>query len=158
MWVLMMMVMMVYGNLWLCSLSSVDLTQQVLLSFLEELISKLPSVWHNLSKTLKNQNKRAETKSKTSICGDRNDKLTIEKVKVFFKEREIGFRVTYIGVELSDKTRKVVVLEVVGKKITCELRGTPNDEGGVVFAPGNYMVCGGIINQLVSFCEEWRRH
>lgn len=79
MWVLMMMVMMVYGNLWLRSLSSVDLTQQVLLSFLEELISKLPSVRHNLSKTLKNQNKRAETKSKTSICGDRNDKLTIEK-------------------------------------------------------------------------------
>lgn len=64
MWVLMMMVMMVYGNLWLCSLSSVDLTQQVLLSFLEELISKLPSVRHNLSKTLKKSKQESRNEIK----------------------------------------------------------------------------------------------
>lgn len=62
---------------------------------------------------------------------------------------------TYIGVELADEAGEVVVLKVVGEKVASELRRPPNDEGGVVFAPRNYVVGGGIVYQLVGFCEEW---
>lgn len=62
---------------------------------------------------------------------------------------------TYVGVELADKAREVVVLEVVGKEISGELRRTPNDEGGVVFAPRDDVVGGGVVDELVGFGEEW---
>ena len=50
------------------------------------------------------------------------------------------------------------MFEVVGKKVPSELRRTPNDESGVVFTPGNYVICGGIIHKLVCFGEERSRH
>lgn len=59
---LMMVVMVVHGLYLLMMLvmgfSSVNLAQQVLLSFLEELIRELPSIRHNLSKTLFKQNSK----------------------------------------------------------------------------------------------------
>jgi len=60
--VVMMMLMLVDAYLGLSSFPSVDLTQQVLLSLLEELVGELPSVRYNLSKTLvfPNTQKRKE--------------------------------------------------------------------------------------------------
>lgn len=102
---------MVNGYLGLSSFPSVDLTQQVLLPLLEELVGKLPSVRYDLSKT--------------------------------------------IGVELTDEAGEIVVLKVVGEEVASELRGPPNDEGGVVFAPRNDVVGCRIVYQLVRFGEEW---
>jgi len=48
-----MVVMVVHASLLrLSGFSSMDLAQQVFLSLLEEFVGELPSVWHNLSKTL----------------------------------------------------------------------------------------------------------
>lgn len=47
-----MVVVVIYGYLRLCCFPSVDLTQQMLLSLLEELVCKLPSVRYNLPKTI----------------------------------------------------------------------------------------------------------
>ena len=58
---------------------------------------------------------------------------------------------TYIGVELADEAREIVVLEVVRKEVTSELRWTPNNKSGVIFTPGDYMVCARVIYKLVSF-------
>jgi len=65
----------------------------------------------------------------------------------------------YISVELADEAGEIVVLEVVGEEIAGELRGTPDDESGVVFAPGDNVIGGGIVDQLVSLGEErgWDR-
>ena len=60
----------------------------------------------------------------------------------------------YIGVELANEAGEVVVLEVVGKKVPGELGGSPNDEGGVVFAPRDYVIRGGIVHQLVCLGQE----
>lgn len=43
----------------------------------------------------------------------------------------------YIGVKLTDETGKVVVFEVLRKQIPSEFRGSPNDEAGAIFVPGN---------------------
>jgi len=111
---LMMVVMVVHGLYLLMMLvmgfSSVNLAQQVLLSFLEELIRELPSIRHNLSKT--------------------------------------------IGVELANEAGEVVVFEIVGEKVPSELGGSPNDEGGVVFAPRDYVVGGRVVYKLVCFGKE----
>lgn len=56
-----------------------------------------------------------------------------------------------IGVELADEAREIVVLEVVRKEVTSELRWTPNNKGGVIFTPRDYMVCARVIYKLVSF-------
>lgn len=47
------------------------------------------------------------------------------------------------------------MLKVVGEEVASELRGPPNDEGGVVFAPRNDVVGCRIVYQLVRFGEEW---
>lgn len=106
---------MVVRKLGLSSFSSMNLTQQMLLTLSEELVGELPSVRDNLPKT--------------------------------------------ISVELADKAGEIVVLEVVGEEIAGELRGTPDDESGVVFAPGDNVIGGGIVDQLVSLGEErgWDR-
>lgn len=59
-----------------------------------------------------------------------------------------------IGIELPDKAREVVVLEIVRKEITSELRWPPNNESSVIFTPRNYVVSGWIIYQLVGFGKE----
>lgn len=43
----------------------------------------------------------------------------------------------YIGVKLTDETGKVVVFEVLRKQIPCKFRGSPYNEAGAVFVPGN---------------------
>ena len=58
---------------------------------------------------------------------------------------------TYIGVGLADGAREIGVLEVVRKGVTSELRWTTSDKSGVIFTPGGYMVCAGVIYKLVSF-------
>ena len=38
------------------------------------------------------------------------------------------------------------MLEEVGEDVAGELRGAPDDEGGVVVAPGDYMVGGRVVD------------
>lgn len=56
----------------------------------------------------------------------------------------------YVSVELSDEAREVVMLEVVGQEISGELGRAPDDERRVVLAPGDDVVCGGIVHQVVG--------
>lgn len=63
--------------------------------------------------------------------------------------------IAYIGVELSNEAREVVVFEVVREEVSSKFRRTPNNEGGVIFTPRNDVICGWIINKLVCFGEEW---
>jgi len=65
---------------------------------------------------------------------------------------------TYVGVELPNKAGEVVVLEVVGKQISGELRRSPHHKGGVVLSPRHNVVSGGIIHQIVSLGEKRSRH
>lgn len=105
---------MIHRHLRLRCLSPMDLTEQMLLSFLEELVCKLPSVRDDLPKA--------------------------------------------IGVELANKAREVVVLEVVGKKVAGKLRRAPYDKGGVVFAPRDDVIGGRVVDKLVSLGEKWGRN
>lgn len=38
------------------------------------------------------------------------------------------------------------MFEVVGEEIASELRGAPDDESGVVFAPGDNVIGGGVVD------------
>ena len=49
------------------------------------------------------------------------------------------------------------MLEVVGEEVAGELRRTPDDEGGVVFAPRDDVVGDGIVDELVRFGEKRSR-
>lgn len=68
------------------------------------------------------------------------------------------FQGAYIGVELPDKAGEVVVLEVIGKEVPCKLRGPPDHKGGLIFTPGDNVVCARVINDLVCLGEERSRH
>lgn len=59
---------------------------------------------------------------------------------------------------MANEAGKIVMLEVIRKKITGEFRRPPNDEGGVVFAPRDDMIGGRIVDELVRLGEKWRRH
>lgn len=65
---------------------------------------------------------------------------------------------TDVGVELPDEAGEIVVLEVVGEEVTGELRRPPDDEGGVVVAPGDDVIGCGVVYELVSLGQERRRH
>ena len=68
---------------------------------------------------------------------------------------EVERDVTDIGVELPDKTGEIVVLEELGQKDYGKGLWIPHNEAVVPRAPGNYMVSGRVINNVVCFCEEW---
>lgn len=62
---------------WLSRFAAVDLAQQMLLAFLEELVGELPPVRHDLSETLRSPNKSdsfsfSAKSSKTENENDRN--------------------------------------------------------------------------------------
>ena len=119
----------------------------MLLSFLEKLVCELPSVRYNLSKTLASKKKKTQSESVIIIT------ITSLLVSSTYIRKE-----AYIGVELPDETREVVVLEVIRKEIAGELRRAPDDEGGVVFAPGDDVIGGGVVHQLIGFGEEGGWH
>lgn len=51
------------------------------------------------------------------------------------------------------------MLEVIGEEIACELGRAPDDERGEpVVAPGDNVVGGGIVDELVGFGQERSRH
>ncbi|WVY91302.1 hypothetical protein V8G54_036816, partial [Vigna mungo] len=103
---------------------SVDLAQQVLLSFLEELICELPSIRHNLSETLFQNNVRPSWLMRS-----------MKKCNIFklgLNQNQVYSRESYISIELANKAREVVVFEVVGEKVSGKLWGPPNNEGSVV--------------------------
>jgi hypothetical protein len=65
----------------------------------------------------------------------------------------------YIGIELANKGREVVVLEEVGKNVTSKLRRPPHDKGGdAIVAPRDNVVGCGVVNQLISLRKERCRH
>lgn len=76
------------------------------------------------------------------------NKLTLKKKR----------KKTYIGVELADETRKVVVLEVIRKQILSKLSGFPDNKRRTAFVPRYYIVGYRIIHQLISLGQERRRH
>lgn len=47
------------------------------------------------------------------------------------------------------------MFEVVGKEIASELGRAPDDESSFVFAPGDNVIGGGIVDELIGFGEEW---
>lgn len=73
------------------------------------------------------------------------------------RERERDKR-TYISVELPDEAREVVVLEVIGKEIASKLRRTPNNKGSIFFTPGDDVISGRVVHQLVCLGEKGSRH
>lgn len=79
------------------------------------------------------------------ICPDKENITTSIKTQ----------RVTYIGVELSNKAGEVVVLEVVREEVAGEFGRSPYDKGGGIFTPRYNVICGWVINQLVGLCEKW---
>lgn len=74
-------------------------------------------------------------------------------------EKCVKKRDTYIGIELADKAREVVVFEVIGKKISCKLRRSPYHKRGFIRRPRHNVICERIIHQLISLCQKrcWRR-
>lgn len=70
---------------------------------------------------------------------------------------EVERDVTDIGVKLPDKTGEIVVLEESGQKGYGKGLWIPHNEAIVPLAPGNYMVSGRVIDNVVCFCEEWWR-
>lgn len=67
-------------------------------------------------------------------------------------------RVTYIGVELTNEAREVVMLEVFGKQILGEIRVLPNNKRVSTFAPRYHVVRACIIHQLIRLRQKRRRH
>ena len=64
---------------------------------------------------------------------------------------------SYISVELPDKAREIVVLEVSGKKSRGKCLRIPHNKAVVPSTPRNNMVCVRILNEVISFCKErWR--
>ncbi|KAL5982470.1 hypothetical protein ACLOJK_016542 [Asimina triloba] len=58
--------------------------------------------------------------------------------------------ITYVGVELAHEAGEVVVLEVPGKQIPGELRGTPDHERAPALVPRYQLVGAWIVHQLVK--------
>ena len=50
--------------------------------------------------------------------------------------------INHIGVELANKAREVIVLEIFRKQIPSENGRVPNDKSGSVFVPRNHIVNG----------------
>ena len=74
-------------------------------------------------------------------------------------QKVAAWRFAYVGVELADERREVVVLEVVGEDVARELRRPPHDEGGhPVVPPRDDVVSGRVIHQLIRLGQERRRH
>lgn len=65
---------------------------------------------------------------------------------------------TYVCVELTDEAGEVVVFEVVGQKISRELRRSPDNESVVVITPRDDIVSGRVIDELVRLGQERCRH
>lgn len=56
---------------------------------------------------------------------------------------------------MSHKAGEIVVFEVVREEVTGEFGRSPYDKGGVIFAPRDNVIGGGVVDKLVGLCEEW---
>lgn len=63
-------------------------------------------------------------------------------------------RRSYISIELPNKAREIIVLEVLGQEIPGELRRIPHDEGVIPGAPRHDRVRRRVIHHIVSLAEE----
>lgn len=64
---------------------------------------------------------------------------------------------SYISIQLSNEAVKIIVFEVVGKKLSGELRWVPDDEAIVSGTPGHNSVSRRIIDHIVCFGKKRRR-
>ena len=62
---------------------------------------------------------------------------------------------TYIGIELPDKAREIVVFEASGKKIDSKGLRIPDNETVVTSTPRDYLICVIIFYQVVGFAQKW---
>jgi hypothetical protein len=123
-------------------LPPVNLAQQLLLPAPEKLVRKLPVVRHYLPETLAHQKKNSVQ------C--RN--LERARFGITF------VRLAYIGVELADEAGEIVVLEVIGEEVARELGRAPHHEGGLVLAPGDDVVGGRVVDEVVRLGQEGGGH
>lgn len=65
--------------------------------------------------------------------------------------------VNYVCIKLTDEAREIVVFEVLGEQISSEIGGLPDDESRASLIPGNDVVGGGIVDELVGLGEKRRR-
>lgn len=63
---------------------------------------------------------------------------------------------TYISIELANKTGEVVMFEILGKKLLCELGRIPHYKAVIPATPGDYCVGGGIIHHIIGLGEKRR--
>ena len=59
--------------------------------------------------------------------------------------------IAYIGVELADEAGEVVVFEVFREQITGEDGRVPDDKTGSIFVPGDDVINGVILHELICF-------
>lgn len=59
---------------------------------------------------------------------------------------------------MADKAGKIVVLEVIREEVTSKFRRAPYYKSSVIFTPGDDMVSGRVVHELVSFGQEWGGH
>uniref|UniRef100_A0A7C9ERC3 Uncharacterized protein n=1 Tax=Opuntia streptacantha TaxID=393608 RepID=A0A7C9ERC3_OPUST len=62
-----------------------------------------------------------------------------------------------IGVELANKAREVVMLEVLRQKVPSKLRRVPNYEAIIRRTPRNHRISSRIVHHIVRLAKEWRR-
>lgn len=67
-------------------------------------------------------------------------------------------QINYISVELSNEAGEIAMLEESREEISCKLRRAPDDEGGPLIIPRDYVVGPRIFDKHVCFQQErwWR--
>ena len=71
---------------------------------------------------------------------------------------ERGKGKTYVGVELANKAREVVVLEIIWKQILRKIRMFPHHKSVATLTPRYHLVRRRIVHQLICLRQERRRH
>lgn len=65
-------------------------------------------------------------------------------------------RNTHISIELPDEAGKVIVLEILGQKVPCELGVVPHHEAIVSGTPGHHVIGGWVVHHVVGFVQKRR--
>lgn len=75
--------------------------------------------------------------------------LDLKGLKQSYTFQEVVMR-THVGIELSDKTREIVVLEVIWEQISSKLRRAPHHKSGTILSPRHYVIGNRVVHQVVS--------
>lgn len=71
-------------------------------------------------------------------------------------KRNLRDKNTYISIELPNKTREIIVLEISREKISGERVRIPYNKAAASSAPTNYIISIRIIHHVKGFSKEWR--